>query len=113
MAEKKNPRRPKGSQKISVNAKQKWQDLIESIDKKEIPVEILQKILVTLIDSTQVTIDVQQFIKEGMEPIEVEEMLNQKFIDLDDYIANVDFFVDIDSVVDVIQPETDRILRGL
>lgn len=112
MSEKKNPKR-KGSQKININAKKKWQDLIESIDKKEIPVEILQKILVTLIDSTQVTIDVQQFLKEGMEPIEIEDMLNQKFQDLDAYIANVDFFVDVDSVVGVVQPETDRILRGL
>ena len=112
MAKEQNPKR-KGSQKISVNAKKKWQDLIESIDKKEVPVEILQKILVTLIDSTQVTIDVQQFLKEGMEPFEVEDMLNQKFQDLDDYIANVDFFVDIDSVVGTIQPETDRILSNL
>jgi predicted Ser/Thr protein kinase len=40
-------------------------------------------------------------------------MLDDKFNELDQYIKNVDFFVDIDKVKDTVQPETDKVLKGL
>ena len=36
-----------------------------------------------------------------------------KFIELDAYIQNVDFLIDIDKVVSAVQPETDKVLKGL
>jgi hypothetical protein len=48
-----------------------------------------------------------------MDPIEVEAMLDEKFNELDRYIENVDFLVDIDKVVSTIQPETDKVLKDL
>ena len=44
---------------------------------------------------------------------EIEEMLDAKFNELDAYIQNVDFLIDIDKVVDTVQPETDKVLKGL
>jgi hypothetical protein len=44
---------------------------------------------------------------------EIEEMLDNKFNELDAYIQNVDFLIDIEKVVDTIQPETDKVLKGL
>ena len=48
-----------------------------------------------------------------MDPTEVEEMLDLKFNELDAYIENVDFLIDIDKVVTAVQPETDKVLKGL
>jgi hypothetical protein len=45
--------------------------------------------------------------------LEIEDILNEKFQDLDQYIKTVDFFVDIDKVVNTVQPETDKVLKGL
>jgi hypothetical protein len=44
---------------------------------------------------------------------DIEEMLDAKFDELDAYIQNVDFLIDIEKVVDTIQPETDKVLKGL
>ena len=39
--------------------------------------------------------------------------LETKFNELDAYIQNVDFLIDIEKVVDAVQPETDKVLKGL
>ena len=44
---------------------------------------------------------------------DIETMLDDKFDELDQYIHNVDFLIDIDKVVSTIQPETDKVLKGL
>ena len=49
----------------------------------------------------------------GQNPDDIEAMLDEKFNELDDYIKTVDFFVDIDKVKDAVQPETDKVLKGL
>jgi hypothetical protein len=90
-----------------------WKDIVEGVDKKEVPIHILQEIEVKLIDGTNISIDVKRLIEDGMDPIAIEELLDLKFNELDAYIDNVDFLIDIAKVVDTIQPETDKVLKGL
>lgn len=109
---------PKKSQhnkakKLNLNIKKGWQDIVRDVDKKEVPIEVLQRIVVKLIDGTDISIDVKKLIAEGNDPLEIEELLNIKFQDLDEYIENVDFFIDIDKVVGAVQPETDKVLKNL
>lgn len=108
----KKPQRNTGK-KLVLSNKKRWQDIVNNVDKKEVPIEILQQIVVKLIYGTNITINIRDLIKDGQDPTEIETMLNEKFNDLDPYIENVDFFVDIDKVVDTVQPETDKVLKGL
>ncbi len=109
----KKPRRNSQAKKIKLDLKKRWQDLIKGVDKKEIPVNILQRIVVKLVDGTDISIDVKQLIDDGQDPANIEELLDVKFHDLDEYIENVDFFIDIDKVVSTVQPETDKVLKDL
>lgn len=109
---------PKKSQrkakKITLNPAKNWKDIVDSVDnKKEVPVTVLQRIVVRLIDGSDLSIDVKQLIDDGQDPDEIEALLNAKFHDLDQYIENVDFFIDIDRVVNTVQPETDKVLKNL
>ena len=56
---------------------------------------------------------VKRLLADGMPDGEIEEMLDAKFNELDAYIQNVDFLIDIEKVVDTVQPETDKVLKGL
>jgi hypothetical protein len=96
-----------------MSVKKRWQDIVRDVDKKEIPVTVLQRIIVKLVDGTDLSIDVKQLLDDGQHPDEIEELLNAKFHDLDEYIENVDFFIDIDKVVGAVQPETDKVLKNL
>ena len=110
---KKPQRNKKGSKKITLNHAKRWKDIVEGVDKRQVPISILQNIEVKLVDGTNISIDVKKLLVEGMNPNEIEEMLDMKFNELDAYIANVDFLIDIDKVVKTVQPETDKVLKGL
>lgn len=115
MAEQPKPKKPQRSRakKLNLNPRKGWQEIVNNVDKKEVPIEVLQQITVQLIDGTSITIDIKQLIDDGQHPEEIEALLDDKFNQLDQYIHNVDFFVDIDKVVSTIQPETDKVLKGL
>jgi hypothetical protein len=115
MSEQPKPRKPQRSKakKLNLNKRKSWQDIVRNVDKKEVPITVLLQIVVQLIDGTSITINVKDLIDDGQDPVEIEALLDEKFNDLDEYIQNVDFFVDIDKVVNTVQPETDKVLKNL
>ena len=48
-----------------------------------------------------------------MEIDEIESMVSRTFSELGDDVLDVDFVIDIKSVVELVQPETDKILGKL
>ena len=112
MAQQPKPKKSR-SKKITLNSSKRWKDIVEGVDKKEVPIDILQEIIVKLVDGTRINIDIKQLLNEGLAATDIEELLDSKFDELDAYIQNVDFLVDIAKVVDTIQPETDKVLKGL
>ncbi len=115
MAEQPKPKKPQRSKakKITLNPAKSWKDIVEGVEKREVPIDILQAIDVLLIDGTVISIDVRTLIDDGMDSSEIEIMLDDKFNELDRYIQNVDFMVDIAKVVNTVQPETDKVLKDL
>lgn len=114
MSEKPQPKKKRSkSEKLHLNIRKKWEGIVKGVDKKEVPVDILDTIKVSLIDGTSISINVKQLITEGVDSEDIEQMLNDKFDQLDEYIKTVDFHVDINRVVDTIQPETDKVLKNL
>lgn len=106
------PKKPR-SKKLNLSSKQIWKKILKDVDKKEVPIHVLQKLIVNLKDGTKVTIDVKEILQEGANPDDLENHINQRLDDLDLYIDNVDFFVDVDQVEKTVQPETDKLLSKL
>lgn len=98
--------------KVTINKKRDWGKILKEVDSKEVPLELLNSISITLVDGTQVDIDVPSML-ESSGSIEVENYLNNKFEELDDYIVNVDFFINVDVVSEEVQSSTDKLLKGL
>lgn len=107
------PKKPQKSKKLNVTSKSRWKGILKEVEKKEIPIRVLQKITVILKDGTQVDVNIKELLDEGQDPVVVEYQLNTKLESLDEIIESVDFFVDIDSVAATVQPETDRLLANL
>jgi hypothetical protein len=107
-----NRKQPK-SKRINVSIKEKWKQILREVSKEEIPIHLLESITINLIDGTPVHIDVIQLLAEGDDPEEVEDQINSRLDELDAYISDVDFFISIDSVVETVQPFTDKILKNL
>mgnify|MGYP003351440015 CR=1 FL=1 len=115
----KQPRKPQRNKtkKITLNNSKHWKDIIKEIvnnaEKKEVPINLLQEIDIRLIDGTVISLDIKLLMSDGMDPEDIELFLSDKFNELDAYIDNVEFFIDIAKVVDTIQPETDKVLKNL
>lgn len=73
----------------------------------------LRSITVNLMDDTVVEINITELLEEGVDPEVIEIQLNQQLKDLDAYIKDVDFYINIDSVSKVVQKFTDRLLKNL
>lgn len=99
--------------KINISARDQWKKILKDVEKKEIPINLLQSIDVNLIDGTVVNINIKDLLDEGNDPQVIEEMLNVKLKALEQIVLDVDFFVSIEDVVKIVQPMTDDILKDL
>jgi cupin superfamily acireductone dioxygenase involved in methionine salvage len=90
-----------------------WEHIISSVNKTDVPLECIKKVVVKLKQGRQKTINVHLLLKQGLELEEVEVMLTRYFQEHDHEIRDVDFVVDISSVVNLVQPETDKLLGKL
>ncbi len=91
-----NPKKQPKPKKLNLNSKAIWKNILKEVEKREVPVHILEKLNVHLKDGTVVTVDIKKLLAEGADPDDIEEHVTSRLEDLDMYIDNVDFFVDID-----------------
>ena len=90
-----------------------WEHILADVVKTDVPLECIKKVVIKLAGGRQKTINVHTLLKQGMELGEVESMLTRFFNENDHQIRDVDFVVDINSVANIVQPETDKLLGKL
>ena len=113
MPRKNQPQRKQRLVKLSPDKNKNWEDILGQIDKKEVPVEVLQSVSIVLNDGTTVDLAMKELTSQGMTYNDIENALNERMDKMGDLIKNVDFFVDIDKLEAQIQPNTDKILKDL
>ena len=87
--------------------------LISEVNKTDVPLECIKKIVIKLTEGKQRTINLHTLLKQGLALDEVEALVTRTFSELDSQIRDVDFVVDIKSVAALVQPETDKLLGKL
>jgi hypothetical protein len=90
-----------------------WENIIDGVNKTDVPLECIKKVVVKLTGGRQKTINVHSLLKQGLELEEIETMLTRFFTERDKEIRDVDFVVDITAVANLVQPETDKLLGKL
>lgn len=109
------PKRPK-SKKLNVDksgVKKEWENILKEVDKDDIPIQMLDAIVVTLQDGTQVNINIKDLLAEGHDPDSLRDHIDERLTALDDIIDDVDFYISVDSVKDTVQSATDLLLKDL
>ena len=90
-----------------------WEHIIAGVNKTDVPLECIKKVVIKLKEGRQKTINVHNLLRQGLQLEEVETMLTRFFQEHDHEIRDVDFVVDISSVAALVQPETDKLLGKL
>lgn len=91
----------------------KWEHILEDVEKQKIPVQFIKKIVVKLEGKKQQTINVEKFLQQGLEPEQIEEAVSKRLHELDDLITSVEFILNVKSIAETVQPETDKLLNKL
>lgn len=91
----------------------KWEHILEDVEKQKIPVQFIKKIIVKLQGKKQQTINIEKFLQQGLEPDQIEEAVSKRLHELDDLIASVEFILNVKSIAETVQPETDKLLSKL
>ena len=91
---------------------EKWEHIIRDVDVTEVPLECLKKVIIRLTGRKQKTINIQLLKRRGYEFDEIESMINTTKNELDLVITDVEFIVDVEMVAEIVQPATDKLLKG-
>ena len=92
---------------------QQWEHIIEEVNKTEVPLECIKKVVIRLNDRRQKTINLSTLRKQGLDLEEVEIVLTRTLTELGDTVRDIDFVVDVSEVAKLVQPETDKLLKDL
>jgi hypothetical protein len=91
----------------------KWEHILEDVDKVKVPVQFIRKIVVRMSGKKQHTINIQALMRQGLDPEEVEEVISRKLHELDPLITSFEFILNVESIAETVQPETDKLLGKL
>ena len=90
-----------------------WEIIVEEVNKTDVPLECIKKIVFKLTNGRQRTINIHTLKKQGLNMDDLELIVARTFSELDTEIKDVEFVVDIKSVAALVQPETDKLLGKL
>ena len=92
---------------------QKWENLLQDVDKNKVPIEFIKKIVIRLEGKKQRTINVERLMDQGLDPEHIEDVVSNKLIELDELVVGIEFVLNVQTIADFVQPETDKLLNGL
>jgi hypothetical protein len=92
---------------------EKWEHILEDVDKNKIPVQFIRKLIVKLQGKKQQTLNIEKFLNQGLDPDQIEEVVSRKLQELDNMVVGVEFILNVQSIADTVQPETDKLLGNL
>lgn len=92
---------------------QQWEHIIEEVNKTEVPLECIKKVVIRLNDRRQKTINLSTLRRQGLDIEEVEIILTRTLTELGDTVRDIDFVVDVTAVAKLVQPETDKLLKDI
>ena len=92
---------------------EQWDHIISGVDKTEVPLECINKIVIRLQGGRQKTINLARLKRDGFDLEEIESYLTRNLVELGALVRDIDFLVDVNAVARLVQPETDKLLKDL
>lgn len=90
-----------------------WEHIIGEVNKTDVPLECIKKIIIRLEGKRQKTINLSNLKKQGLDWEEIEIIVTRMLCEFGDQVQDVDLMVDITAVAEIVQPRTDKLLESL
>lgn len=100
-----------------VNNLDAWEELINGVDKSDIPIEFVKSIDIKLVEPVEgrleIHINIEELLEQGYHYAEIDDITKHIIEELDDNIKTMNFFLDIEEVANTIQSQTNILLEKI
>lgn len=95
----------------SIDLEGEWQDLLNSIEATDIPLEMLKVLRVHMEDGKRYVFPIKDWLESGAKLSKIQQTVDAWYRENDNDILGSDFIVDLDKLKDTVTAETKRILK--
>jgi hypothetical protein len=90
-----------------------WENIVNDVDKHHVPLDCVKKVIFRNQQRNQKTINLRRLRQQGVSEAELDSMIQRYIIDNENDMVSMEFVLDIEAVAGQIQPETDKLLKGM
>jgi hypothetical protein len=90
-----------------------WEHIISQVNTTEIPLECMKRVVIKLKDKKRKTLNLVTLRRQGLSWEEIETMLSRNLQELDNQVEDIEWTVDVTAVANIVQPQTNKMLKNL
>jgi hypothetical protein len=90
-----------------------WEGIVNDVAKDHCPISCVKKVVFKTVDRKQKTINLRMLRKQGFDDDSLEQAVSTFISENEDAIASMELVLDVEAVAELIQPETDKLLKGI
>lgn len=90
-----------------------WERIVNDADKDQVPLECVKKVVFRLLDNRQKTINLKNLKRQNLNFDEIGAIVERYLAENEDSVVSMEFVLDVEAVAELLQPETDKLLRGI
>lgn len=91
----------------------KWERIVNEIDKEQVPIQCIKKVIFRTTDRKQKTINLKKLQDQGFDIKHIDEAVARFIQDHQGNISSMEFVLDIGAVAETVQPYTDELLKSM
>lgn len=91
----------------------KWEEIVDQVDKQHIPITCVKKVIFRTRQKTQKTVNLKRLRDQGLDDPLIEDVVENFIKEHESDIASMEFVLDVEAVAGQVQPETDKLLKGM
>lgn len=110
------PRKPQLEHLVGISEDyedQEWQDLIDSIEATDVPLEMLKYLRVHLKDGTKLVFPITKWVNEGADFEEIKNLVKKWYDENNHQVVGSDFIVNLVKLKKMVKLQTQKTLKDL
>jgi hypothetical protein len=89
-----------------------WEEIVNAVDKDHCPITCVKKVIFRT-KQGQKTINLRNLRRQGIDDDSIEQAVSSFIEDNEKIIKSMELVLDVEAVAEIVQPETDKLLKGM
>jgi hypothetical protein len=91
----------------------RWEQIVNDVDKDHCPISCVKKVVFKTRDRRQKSINLRNLRKQGIDDDSIELAVTNFIAENEDNIVHMELVLDVEAVAEIVQPETDKLLKDI